>query len=677
MTRAQKLEKSIKLHAKLYDRGKPLIPDAEYDALVREYNELTGTSKDEPIAPVVVGSAVEDGSPKVAHPAVMLSLNNAFDQMQRSEAWHAIVRRTPGARAYADLKIDGMAMRADYVDGVFTGAATRGNGMVGENVTQSATRIADLPLKLAGNVPGRISVVGEAYIPNSRFTLMNNDREAAGEELYSSPRNTVAGGMRHSDPEEVTKRGIHFFAYGLLFESSPRSFTRHSEVIEWLAELGFKVVEFGIPELQTEADIENAFETLSEMTDDVDYDCDGVVIKLDSLPAREILGAGRNAPNWAFACKFPALGERTVMKDVAFSVGRTGAVTPIAEVEAVAIGDVTVTSVTLHNKDIVEGLDLKVGDKVLVKRAGDVIPAVEKVFVDERDGSEKAVVFPTHCPACGSLLHKPQDEARIYCPNTLLCPGQLQRGLEHFVGQDYMAILGAGPVAISKLIEAGLVSRISDLYRLTWEDLVSLSGWGDRKAENLLEQIAASKDRPLDKLLAALGIREVGRSASEVLVAHYHTLAALLEATADEEKIVATYEQIRQLDGFGPKMAESFCNYIDNPNNRKQLYELMELGVAVGAEMQDASNDIETDESSGSEALPLAGMKVCATGKLQGYTRSSINSTIAALGGTAQKSVTKATDMLIVGEKAGGKLAKAQSLGICVVTEAEFEEMVA
>ena len=675
MTREEKLKKSIELHSKLYDRGKPLISDAEYDALVREYNELSGANSDDPVVPVVVGSAVADGSPKVAHPAPMLSLNNAFDQMQRAQAWHAIVRQAPGARAYADLKIDGMALRVDYENGEFRGAATRGDGIIGENLAQNAIRIADLPLKLKTAVPGRISVVGEAYIPNGLFALLNNDREAAGEELYSSPRNTVAGGMRHSDPEEVAKRGIHFFAYGLLFESNPRGFVRHSEVIEWLAELGFSVVEFGISELQTEADIENAFETLSEMMNEVDYDCDGVVIKLDSLPAREILGAGRNAPNWAFACKGIAQAERTVLRNVSFSVGRTGAVTPIGEVEPVVIGDVTVTSVTLHNKDIVEGLDLMVGDKVLVKRAGDVIPAVEKVFNDERDGSEKAIVFPTHCPACASLLIRPQGEARIYCPNTLLCPGQLQRGLEHFIGQDYMAIVGAGPVAISKLIAAGLVSQISDLYRLTWDDLVSLSGWGDKKAESLLEQVTASKDRPLEKLLAALGIREVGRSASESLVEHYRTLSALLEATSDEDKIAETYDTIRQLEGFGPKMAESFCSYMGNPNNRKQLCELLELGVAVGSEKEDAG-DTNGRESTGDEAAPLGGMKVCATGKLQHYTRSSINTTITALGGTAQNSVTRATDLLIAGEKAGSKLAKAQNLGIRVVTEAEFEAMV-
>ena len=675
MTREEKLKKSIELHSKLYDRGKPLISDAEYDALVREYNELTGANSDEPVAPVVVGSAVADGSPKVAHPAPMLSLNNAFDQMQRAQAWHAIVRQAPGARAYADLKIDGMALRVDYENGEFRCAATRGDGIIGENVTQNAIRIADLPLKLKTAVPGRISVVGEAYIPNSLFALLNNDREAAGEELYSSPRNTVAGGMRHSDHDEVAKRGIHFFAYGLLFESNPRGFIRHSEVIEWLAELGFSVVEFGIPELQTEADIENAYETLSEMMDEVDYDCDGVVIKLDGLTAREILGAGRSAPNWAFACKGIAQAERTVLNNVCFSVGRTGAVTPVGEVEPVVIGDVTVTSVTLHNKDIVEGLGLMTGDKVLVKRAGDVIPAVEKVFNDERDGSEKAIVFPTHCPACASLLIRPQGEARIYCPNSLLCPGQLQRGLEHFIGQDYMAILGAGPVAISKLIAAGLVSQVSDLYRLTWDDLVSLSGWGEKKAENLLEQIAASKDRPLQKLLAALGIREVGRSASEKLVGHYRTLSALLEATSDEDKIAETYDSIRQLGGFGPKMADSFCSYMGNPNNRKQLYELLELGVAVGSEKEDAG-DTNGRESTGDESAPLGGMKVCATSKLQHYTRSTINTTIAALGGTPQNSVTKTTDLLIAGEKAGSKLARAQNLGIRVVTEAEFEAMV-
>ena len=684
VTREETLRKSIELHSALYDKGTPLISDAEYDELVREYNKLTGNEDKAVVAPVVVGTPVVDDSVKATHPAVMLSLDNAFDQRERAEAWHAIQRKAIGAQGYADLKVDGMALRVDYQDGHLTGAATRGNGIVGENVYQSAVRITDLPNQLQEAVPGRISVVGEAYIPNSHFALLNADREEAGEDLYTSPRNLVAGGMRHSDPEEVTRRGIRFFAYGLLHSDVPRGFENHSEVMEWLATLGFKIVEYGLPYLETEADIELAFETLSEMTANVDYDCDGVVVKLDGLEAREALGSGRNAPNWAFACKFPATDERTRLTGVSFSVGRTGAVTPVGEVEAVVIGDVTVTSVTLHNRDIIKGLDLRVGDTILMKRAGDVIPAVEKVFVDERRGDEREIEFPTHCPACGSLLMRREGEARIYCPNALLCPGQIQRGLEHFVGQDYMAINGVGPAAIGQLVGSGLVKQISDLYRLTWDDVGALVGYGEKKSENLLREIDDSKSRPLAKLLAALGIREVGRSASETIEAHFGTLANLLKASEvsedeDEAKSDAArlYAEVRALDGFGPKMAESFCGYMQNPNNRTQLVELMELGVAASTTAPVAAEPVSAEpEGADSAALPLAGMKVCATGKLEGYTRSTINSTIRALGGTPQGSVTKATDLLIVGERAGSKLAKARSLGVRVVNEWEFQDMI-
>ncbi len=683
MTREETLKKSIELHSALYDKGTPLIGDAEYDELVREYNKLRGNEDKSVVAPVVVGAPVVDDSAKVTHPAVMLSLNNAFDQRERAEGWHAIQRQAIGAQGYADLKVDGMALRVEYQDGYLVGAATRGNGIVGENVYQSAIRIIDLPNQLQEALPGRISVVGEAYIPNSHFALLNADREEAGEELYTSPRNLVAGGMRHSDPEEVTRRGIRFFAYGLLHSDVPRGFQRHSEVMECLATLGFKIVEYGLPYLETEADIELAFETLSEMTANVDYDCDGVVVKLDGLEAREVLGSGRNAPNWAFACKFPAKGERTVLERVSFSVGRTGAVTPVGHVKPVVVGDVTVSNVTLHNKDVISDLGIKVGDNILLKRAGDVIPAVEKVFTDERRGDERDIDFPTHCPVCGSLLVRPDGEARIYCPNTLLCPGQIQRGLEHFVGQDYMAVNGVGPAAIGQLVGSGLVKQISDLYRLTWDDIGALAGYGEKKSENLLREIEESKNRPLAKLLAALGIREVGRSASETIVAHFGTLEALLKATevsedADEAKSDAArlYAEVRALDGFGPKMAESFCGYMQNPNNRAQLVELMELGVATSAPVTLTATDAD-NAGTESAALPLAGMKVCATGKLEGYTRSTINSTIKALGGTPQSSVTKATDLLIAGERAGSKLAKARSLGVRVVSEWEFEDLIA
>ena len=663
MTEIELLEQSIRLHSQLYDRGTPLISDEEYDELVRKRHRLLDGDSMKPVAPAVVGAPVPAGSPKVAHPAVMLSLNNAFDQMERAEAWHAIVRRIKDAEGYADLKIDGMALRLDYQDGVLTGAATRGDGTVGENVYQNARQIVDAPRQLRQKIPGRVSVVGEAYMPNSQFVLLNNEREQAGEELYTSPRNTVAGGMRHSDPKEVARRGIRFFAYGLLHSDRPRGFTCHSEIMQWLVGLGFKVVEHGIGGLRTESDIEGAFNTLLEKSRGIGYDCDGVVVKLDNLAAREILGAGRTSPNWALACKFPAKAERTRLNQVSFSVGRTGAVTPVGEVEPVVIGDVTISRLTLHNKDVIDELDLHVGDSILVKRAGDVIPAVAKVFADERRGGERRIEFPSVCPACGSNLVRPANEARIYCPNTLLCPEQLQRGLEHFIGQEYMAVRGAGPAVIRQLVERGLVTQVADLYRLRTEDVGSLEGFGPKKTQNLLREIRESRKRSLHKLLAALGIREVGRSASEKLVEHFGSLDRLLDAT---------YEEVRQVESFGPKMAESFVGYVQNRSNREQLLQLQGLGV--GATPEPAVTP-ETVDATGSGEMPLAGMKVCATGKLEGYTRGAINARITELGGTVQSSVTKATDLLVVGERAGSKLAKARKLGIRVVTEREFEAM--
>lgn len=662
MTEFELLEQSIRLHSRLYDRGTPLITDEEYDKLLRKRHRLLGGDAAQPVAPSVVGAPVPAGSPKVAHPAVMLSLNNASDQLERAEAWHAIVRKIKDPEGYADLKIDGMALRLDYRDGALTGAATRGDGTVGENVYENALRILDVPRQLRQEVSGRISVVGEAYMPNSHFILLNNEREQNGEEPYTSPRNTVAGGMRHSDPEEVARRGIRFFAYGLLHSDRPRHSTRHSEVMEWLATLGFSVVEHGIGGLRMESDIERAFSALLEKSQDTDYDCDGVVVKLDNLPAREILGAGRTAPNWAFACKFAAKAERTKLRHVYFSVGRTGAVTPVGEVRPVVIGDVTVSRITLHNKDVIDELDLRIGDSILVKRAGDVIPAVAEVFTEERTGDERRVEFPSVCPACDSKLARPANEARIYCRNTLLCPEQLQRGLEHFVGQDYMAVRGVGPALIRQLIAHGLVKQVADLYRLKTEDVGRLEGFGPKKAQNMLREIRESKNRPLHKLLAALGIREVGRSASEKLVEHFGGLDRLLDAT---------YDEVRQVESFGPKMAQSFIDYIQNPGNREQLLLLQELGVGAGSPTEEAAADADSTDSL------LAGMKVCATGKLEGYTRSGINARIAELGGTPQNSVTKATDLLIAGERAGNKLARARKLGVRVVTESEFGAMVA
>ena len=658
-----KLRMSIDLHSRLYDRGTPLISDAAYDALIREYSELTGKPAGAPVSPPVVGAEPLGLNGKTRHPARMLSLSNAFDRAQRAAAWFGIQRQAADAEGYADLKVDGMALRLQYDEaGSLVAAATRGNGQEGEDVYQSALRMETVLKKLPEKLPCAISVVGEAYIADTDFTLLNQERDEAGLERYSSSRNCAAGGMRHSDPNEAAARRIRFMAYGLLDPDARLGFACHSEIMDWLELLGFETVKPHIAGIRTESEMEAAFRELSGYAATADFPCDGVVVKLDGLAGRAALGEGGAAPNWAFACKFKAQAARTRLEDVYFTVGRTGAVTPVGVVKPTAIGGVTIDRVTLHNETIVNRLDLRIGDTVLLKRAGDVIPAVTQAFAEERDGSERQVAFPAECPGCGSTLAR-QGGARLYCENSALCPAQLQRSLEHFAGQDYMAIRGAGPALIRQLTDAGLVERVSDLYRLTAKDLTALPGFGQKKAGNLLGEIAKSRSQPLHRLIAALGIREVGRSASVALEGRFGALDALLDAT---------YEEARQVEGFGPKMAQSFCDYMANENNRRELLLLHEFGVG---RRKSSSSAPQTDERNGA-ALPLSGLNVCATGKLLNYDRRGINALIAKLGGSAQSSVSARTDLLIVGERAGGKLAKARNLGVPALTEREFERCI-
>ena len=658
-----KVRMSIELHSRLYDKGTPLISDAAYDAMVREYSTLTGVDAGQPVTPPAVGAAPSGANGKVRHPARMLSLNNAFDQAQRAAAWFGIQKQVADAEGYADLKVDGMALCLQYdEDGDLVAAATRGNGQEGEDVYQSALRMETVPKRLPQKLPCPMSVVGEAYIADTDFTLLNQERDEAGLERYGSSRNCAAGGMRHSDPNEAAARRIKFMAYGLLAPDTRLRFTRHSKIMDWLERLGFETVRPRIGRIRTESEMETAFTELAGFAATADFPCDGVVVKLDGLEGRAALGEGSSAPNWAFACKFEAQSARTILKSVEFTVGRTGAVTPVGVLKPTVVGGVTIDRVTLHNESIVNRLDLRIGDAVLLKRAGDVIPAVAQVFVQERDSSERKIEFPVECPGCGSRLAR-QGGTRLYCENSALCPAQIQRSLEHFAARDCMAIRGAGPALFRQLIAAGLVKSVSDLYRLTEENLTELSGFGRKKAENLLGEIAKSKRQPLHRLLAALGIREVGRSASAALERRFGALDALLDAS---------YEEVRKVEGFGPKMAQSFCDYIANENNRRELRLLQQLGVGQGKSSQTDRQPNKPERT----ALPLIGLNVCATGKLLNYDRGGINALIAELGGTAENSVSAKTDLLVVGERAGGKLAKARSLGVPTLTEREFERCV-
>lgn len=686
MTQTEKLLMAIKLHAKAYAEGKPLVSDQEYDELVKEYNDEIGSpisrEASDLVIPAVVGSGVEvTKSKRIVFPRPMLSLDNAFDEAQRQEGVNRILRKMMGrdVEFAAELKIDGIAIACCYQNGRLIWAAVRGDGTIGENVLTAARHMADLPFSIPVD-SGTVIVTGEAYMRFSDFILLNQERQEAGLDEYASPRNTVAGAFQHTDPEEVARRQIRFFAHGILHGRDPEIVTGWQET-RWFSKMGFKGIEWGSHRLKTVEQVEGMFKDLEERIPLVDYPCDGVVIKMESMAAREIVGQSSTSPHWAFACKLEAQRAHSFLDDVVFQVGRTGAVTPVAEVKPVVVGDVTVRRITLHNKDFIERLDLRLGDEIVIKRAGDVIPAVESVETRTRTGTETAVKFPSLCPECQTPLYRQEGEARIYCPNSLGCRGQLQRIIEFWSGREYMYLDGIGPKQIEQLMQRGLVKGIPDLYRLRTEDLQVLDGFKERKVQNFLGAVDESRRRPLSRLLASLGIREIGRSASRQITGRYKTMDAIMELTAgykpkaERDEGEGAPECIREMmsfEGFGERMAESFCLYMANEGNRSQIEELASLGLNM-SEPEPAV--AAASVSSGIAAMPLAGMNVCATGKLFGYNRNSINDRISELGGLPQSSVSAKTNLLIVGEKAGSKLQKARKLGIKVVTETEFEAM--
>ena len=672
----------IKAYARSYADGAPVVSDKEYDGLVRRYNEIM-SPEGGLVRPPVVGSDLIKGK-RIAFPAPMLSLDNAFDVDQRSQGVNRIVGKLMGFNNVtfsAGLKIDGVAVAAWYKDGQLVAVANRGNGTIGENVFDGGIRMADLPFNIPVESPGTVIVTGEGYMRFSDFLNLNEERREAGEDEYASPRNTVAGAFQHSDPDEVSRRRVRFFAHGILWGRDP-SIRNECDLFSWFSRMGFNGIEWALTGLRDAEDVEGAFRTLADRIQLIDYPCDGVVIKLDDMSVREVAGQSSTSPNWAFACKLEAQRARTHLLDVTYQVGRTGAITPVAEVYPVVVGDVTVRRITLHNKGFVERLDLRETDEIVIKRAGDVIPAVESVDPRTRTGLEKIVEFPSLCPECGTALYEPVDEARIYCPNSLGCRGQLQRSIEFWVGRDYMNLEGIGPKQIETVIRRKLVGSIPDIYRLRAVDLAGVDGFQSRKIQNLLAAVRESKQRPLSRLLASLGIRKVGRSASRLIASKYRSMEAILELTASykpveerssNDELPSCVVEMMRLEGFGLGKAELFCLYMANERNRTQLDELAALGLnMVEPELEVSAVQSSSDVSS---ALPLAGLNVCATGKLYEYTRQSINDRIAELGGVAQSSVSSKTNLLIAGEKAGSKLQKAQKLGVRIVSESEFEEM--
>lgn len=633
-----------------YTKDAPSVSDSEYDQLYRELVELETAHPDEilPESPTHrVGGVVLKGFTKYQHQYPLYSLQDAFSR-EELEAFDQRVRKEfPSITYVCELKIDGLSISLTYENGVLVTGATRGDGSVGEDITENLKRVKDIPLVLPE--PVNITVRGECYMPRASFDRVNQIRQENGEPEFANPRNAAAGTLRQLDTTIVAKRNLATFLYQ---EVSPTDQSSQEGVLEKLARLGFVVNQERVLAEDMEQ-IWDFIQKVAQLREDLPYDIDGIVIKVNDLAVQEELGFTVKAPKWAVAYKFPAEEKEAKILSVDWTVGRTGVVTPTANLTPVQLAGTTVSRATLHNVDYIAEKDIHQDDTVIVYKAGDIIPAVLRVVKDKRV-SDQALAIPTHCPSCQSELLHFEDEVALRCINPL-CPAQIKEGLNHFASRDAMNITGLGPAVVEKLFAAQLVEDVAGIYRLSVEDLLTLEGFKEKSAEKLHEAIQASKENSAEKLLFGLGIRHVGSKVSQILLQEFHGLDQL--ATADPERIAS-------IDSLGMVVAESLKRYFAQEGSKRLLQELKEAGVNLSY----------LGEKVAADAV-LSGMTVVLTGKLERLTRSEAKAKLESLGAKVTGSVSKKTDLVVAGSDAGSKLTKAQELGIQVEDEAWLESL--
>ncbi len=633
-----------------YTKDAPSVSDSEYDQLYRELVELETAHPDEilPESPTHrVGGVVLKGFTKYQHQYPLYSLQDAFSR-EELEAFDQRVRKEfPSISYVCELKIDGLSISLTYENGVLVTGATRGDGSVGEDITENLKRVKDIPLVLPE--PVNITVRGECYMPRASFDRVNQIRQENGEPEFANPRNAAAGTLRQLDTKIVAKRNLATFLYQ---EVSPTDQSSQEGVLEKLARLGFVVNQERVLAEDMEQ-IWDFIQKVAQLREDLPYDIDGIVIKVNDLAVQEELGFTVKAPKWAVAYKFPAEEKEAKILSVDWTVGRTGVVTPTANLTPVQLAGTTVSRATLHNVDYIAEKDIHQDDIVIVYKAGDIIPAVLRVVKDKRV-SDQALAIPTHCPSCQSELLHFEDEVALRCINPL-CPAQIKEGLNHFASRDAMNITGLGPAVVEKLFAAQLVEDVAGIYRLSVEDLLTLEGFKEKSAEKLHEAIQASKENSAEKLLFGLGIRHVGSKVSQILLQEFHDLDQL--ATADPERIAS-------IDSLGMVVAESLKSYFAQEGSKRLLQELKEAGVNMAYLGEKVAAD-----------AALSGMTVVLTGKLERLTRSEAKAKLESLGAKVTGSVSKKTDLVVAGSDAGSKLTKAQELGIQVEDEAWLESL--
>ncbi|MEA2532823.1 MAG: ligase [Actinomycetota bacterium] len=655
--RLRGLRGAIEHHSyRYYVLDDPEVSDAEYDALMRELTSLEAEHPElvTPDSPTQrVGASPSSLFAAVPHPSPMWSLDNAFD-FEELVAWGKRVEKVLGGVAdyWCELKVDGAAANLTYADGRLAVAATRGDGRTGEDITVNVKTIPSVPLRLRSDVPpALVEVRGEIYMPPKAFAELNRGLEAEGERVFANPRNAAAGSLRQKNPKVTASRSLALLVHGAgRWDGGPR-FVRHSEQMQELTRLGFRVM----AETRLATDLEAVYDFCrywEAHRHDLGFEVDGVVVKVDQIAQRDELGYTSKSPRWAIAYKFPPEEKTTRLVDIKTHVGRTGAVTPFAQLEAVVLSGGTVTQATLHNEDEIARKDIRIGDWVLVRRAGDVIPEVIAPVVSRRTGEERAFRMPEDCPVCGTPLVRPEGEKVRRCPNEL-CPSRGVEALFHFAGRGAMDIEGLGERTIFELWERGLVRDPGDVYSLTRDQLLSLPLFADKKADLVLSSVEASKDRGLARVLVGLGIRHVGPPTARDLTAAFGSIDAI--AGASEESLSA-------VEGVGPVLAASIRGWFDNPRNAEIVEKLKASGVRLAEERVEATG-------------PLAGKTFVLTGSLPNLTRDEAARLVTDAGGTVTSSVSKKTDFVVVGENPGSKLARAEALAIPVLDEAGLRDL--
>ena len=647
------LESTLEYNSKLYyELDAPVMQDEEYDALFRRLVDLEKEYPQfaSPNSPTQrVGGKVSEGFEKVKHQVPMDSFGDIFSEEEIYDFVNKIKADYPEADFIVERKFDGLSVSLEYENGLFKRGLTRGDGVFGEDVTENIKTIKSVPLKLKSNV-GSLLVRGEVYMPRKVFARLNEKREENGEKTFANPRNAAAGSLRQLDSKLCAARGLEIFVFNL--QSAEAIPERHSDSLKMLTDLGFTVSPGGIL-CNSAEEVVNAVRSIGEMRPTLPYDTDGAVIKVDRLSIRDRLGSTAATPRWAVAYKYPAEIAETTLNDIDIQVGRTGVLTPRAVLTPVRLAGSTVSYATLHNIDFIRERDIRIGDTVRLRKAGDIIPEIISVVVEKRKADSVPFEMPEFCPSCGEAVVRPDGEAAVRCFNPD-CPNQLSRSIIHFVSREAMNIDNLGESVIEQFIENGLIKSAADLYYLKKEDIAALDRLGEKSAQNIVDAIEKSKDAGLEKLLCGLGIRHIGEKAAQSLAAKFGNINAIMNASA---------EDLCRVDDIGKESAESVVSFFKGDHVKILIERLIDAGVSTESKEKPLGNALE-------------GKTVVVTGTLPTLKRAEAEALIRAHGGNASGSVSKKTDLVLCGAEAGSKLTKAQSLGIKIINEEEFLEII-